>query len=582
MVLKVIWAALRPPARAAIGALLLTGLAHAQTTVSEPIRTNQTWSASGSPYIVDADVAIEAGAVLTIEPGVTVRMGVNANLVVSNGTLRAEGSAATPIVLTASSDIPGGSPSAGAWGNLSFQEGTSTATRLEWVQVNYGKGIRIQGASPTLNYVDIRNSSGAAIQMDLRSSPSGVGLQASGNAVNGISVPAGDITGNVQWNLRGIPYVVATGELSVGARPIINTVTPATVQQGDTIDAVLSGSRLAGAERVSTDAAGVTASISAGASDTSVPIRIAVTRDQPTGKVNLVVQTSAGLVRLPAVLEVIPAKPTVRVTSMTPSYLRIGASASFQMTGTYLNGASIALPQDSGIALSDLVTTETTANFKLTAAQQAPIGEKALLVTNALAPDTSATVKVSLVNGAPAISTDPGQISIAPTAQANSITLRLSSVDVIAHDLSLALDDPDIATVSPARLTIPAGSQQAAVTLSGLKVGTTMLTVTSPTLATIKFPVYVGSIADGTVIGPILSAPVDVRVFFAPNVFNGGVAVTGKPVGVQVFRAGNPYEGTATFSGRPVGVQVFSTAGAAVGEVSTYSRIVGVTVKKTQ
>ncbi|WP_426166046.1 hypothetical protein [Pseudoduganella sp. R-34] len=580
--MKVIWAALRPPARAAIGALLLTGLAHAQTTVSEPIRTNQTWSASGSPYIVDADVAIEAGAVLTIQPGVTVRMGVNANLVVSNGTLRAEGSAATPIVLTASSDIPGGSPSAGAWGNLSFQEGTSTATRLEWVQVNYGKGIRIQGASPTLNYVDIRNSSGAAIQMELRSSPSGVGLQASGNAVNGISVPAGDITGNVQWNLRGIPYVVATGELSVGARPIINTVTPATVQQGDTIDAVLSGSRLAGAERVSTDAAGVTASISAGASDTSVPIRVAVTRDQPTGKVNLAVQTSAGLVRLPEMLEVVPAKPTVRVTSMTPSYLRIGTSASFQMTGTYLNGANIALPQDSGITLSDLVTTETTANFKLTAVQQAPIGEKALLVTNALAPDTSATVKMSVFNGAPAISTDPGQISVAPNAQANSVTLRLSSVDVMAHDLSLALDDTDIATVSPARLTIPAGSQQAAVTLSGLKVGTTMLTVTSPTLATIKFPVYVGSIADGTVIGPILSAPVDVRVFFAPNVFNGGVAVTGKPVGVQVFRAGNPYEGTATFSGRPVGVQVFSTAGAAAGEISTYSRTVGVTVKKTQ
>ncbi|WP_156401325.1 hypothetical protein [Duganella sp. Root1480D1] len=582
MVLKVIWAALRPPARAAIGALLLTGLAHAQTTVSGPVRTNQTWGARGSPYMVDADVAIEAGAVLTIEPGVTVRLGANANLVVSEGALRAVGTVAAPIVLTASTDMPGGSPAAGAWGNVSFLEGTSASTRLEWVQVNYGKGILIQGASPVLNYVDIRHSSGAAVQMDLRSSPSGVGLQASGNAVNGISVPAGDISGSVQWNLRGIPYVVAAGEVSVGARPKINAVSPTTVQQGDMIDAVLSGSRLAGAESVTADAAGVTVAIIAGASDSSVPVRIAVTRDQPAGKVNLSLQTAAGLVRLPAALEVIPARPTVRVSSMTPSYLRVGTSAAFQMTGTYLNGANIALPQDSGMTLSDLVTTETTANFKLTAVQQAPLGEKALLVTNATAPDTSATVKLSVVNGAPAVSTDPAQISIAPNAQANSVTLRLSSADVIAHDLSLALDDPDIATVSPARLTIPAGAQQATVTLSGLKVGTTMLTATSPTLATIKFPVYVGSIADGTVIGPIVSAPVDVKVFFAPNVFNGGVAVTGKPVGVQVFSVSNAFEGPTTISGKPIGVHVFGTAGAAVGEISTYSKTVGVTVKKTQ
>jgi hypothetical protein len=582
LVLKVIWAACRPPVRAAIGALLLTGLAHAQTTVSGPIRTNQTWALSGSPYIVDVDVAIEAGAVLTIEPGVTVRLGANANLAVSEGALRAEGSAAAPIILTAASDIQGGSPAPGAWGHLSFTEGTSPATKLEWVQVNYGKGIRIQGASPTLNYVDVRNSSGAAIQMDLRSSPSGVGLQASGNAVNGISVPSGDITGNVQWNLRGIPYVVAAGELSVGARPVINTVTPAIVQQGDTIDAVLSGSRLAGAESVSSDAAGVAATITAGANDTSVPVRITVTRDQPIGKANLSVQTAAGLVRLAAGLEVVAAKPTVRVTSMTPSYLRTGTSAAFQITGTYLNGANIELPQGSSITLSNLVTTETTANFTLTASQQAPTGVRPLTVTNVLAPGTSATANLSVVNGAPAVSTDPYQISVTPNAQANSVKLRLSSPDVIGHDISLALDDASIASVSPSQLTIPAGSQSAEFTVTGLRIGTAMLTVTSPTLATVKFPVYVGSIADGTVVGPVMSTPVGVQVFFGPKVYDGGVVIDARPVGIQVYQAGRSFDGPVTYNSVPVGVMVFSTKDAAVGETSTYSQPVGVTVNKPQ
>lgn len=549
MVLKVIWAALRPPARAAIGALLLTGLAHAQTTVSGPIRTNQTWATSGSPYIVDADVAIEAGAVLTIEPGVTVRLGANANLVVSDGALRAEGSAATPIVLTAASDVPGGSPAPGAWGNLSFMEGTASSTRLEWVQVNYGKGIRIQGASPTLNYVDIRNSSGAAIQMDLRSSPSGVGLQASGNTVNGISLPSGDIMGNVQWNLRGIPYVVATGEVSVGQRPSINSIAPATIQQGETIDAVVTGVRLDNVETAAVDVAGVSASLGAGATATTVPVRISATMAQPTGKVTLALQTAAGLVQFPAGLEVVPFKPTVRVTSLTPSLLRRGESGSFRMDGTYLNGATVTLPANSGLTLSALQTTETQATFTLAAAVDAVSGQRVLQVANPSVPDSTATAALTIIDGAPRINTDPSPISLFPNGRNNTVTIRLSAADSIDNTIALTSSDPTIATVTPASITIPRGQVQAAVQVTGLKVGTTLLNMTSATLQPISYQIYVGSIADNTLVDPVLARPVGVVLMknFEPD----GIA-SAPPVGVVLLHHGTVPEGVVNAS--PVGV----------------------------
>lgn len=549
LVLKVIWAALRPSARAALGALLLTGLAHAQTTVSGPIRTNQTWATSGSPYIVDADVAIEAGAVLTIEPGVTVRLGTNANLVVSSGTLRAEGSSATPIILTASSDTPGGSPAPGAWGNLSFMEGTSPATRLEWVQVSYGKGIRIQGASPTLNYVDVRNSGGAAVQMDLRSSPSGVGLQASGNAVNGISVPSGDITGNVQWNLRGIPYVVATGEVSVGQRPSISSIAPATIQQGETIDAVVTGVRLDSADNATVDAAGVSTTLRPGATTTIVPVRITATMEQPTGKVTLALQTAAGLVKFPAGLEVLPFKPTVRVTSLTPSILRRGESGSFRMDGTYLDGSTVTLPANSGLVLSGLQTTETQATFTLAAAADAVSGQRTLQVANPSVPDSTATAALTVIDGAPRIDTDPSPISLFPNGRNNTVTIRLSAADSIDNTVALSSSDPTIATVTPASITIPRGQLQATVQVSGLKVGTALLNMTSATLQPISYQIYVGSVANNTLVDPVLARPVGVVLSsgFAPD----SVAIA-PPVGIVLLHHGTVPGGVVNAS--PVGV----------------------------
>src|SRR5438552_9016998 len=83
----------------------------ASTTVPGGIVANQTWTAAGSPYLVQGDVTIPAGGQLTIEPGKIVQMastdaqvaGCDASRVeiTVKGTLNINGSGAAPVTLEA-------------------------------------------------------------------------------------------------------------------------------------------------------------------------------------------------------------------------------------------------------------------------------------------------------------------------------------------------------------------------------------------------------------------------------------------------------------------------------------------------
>ncbi len=67
-------------------ALVLAG--NAQTNVSGTIASNTTWTTTGSPYTVTAQLTINAGVTLTIDPGVQVLM--NSTSIQVNGTLDAD------------------------------------------------------------------------------------------------------------------------------------------------------------------------------------------------------------------------------------------------------------------------------------------------------------------------------------------------------------------------------------------------------------------------------------------------------------------------------------------------------------
>jgi hypothetical protein len=88
-------------------------------TVSSNITTNTTWSA-GQTVLLQGQIYVTSGAVLTIQPGVVVRGSssvAGSGLFITTGSkLMAVGTASNPIVFT--SDQPAGSRTQGDWGGL--------------------------------------------------------------------------------------------------------------------------------------------------------------------------------------------------------------------------------------------------------------------------------------------------------------------------------------------------------------------------------------------------------------------------------------------------------------------------------
>lgn len=80
---------------------------------SGTIAEDTTWRASDGPYVLTGTVNINSGVTLTIEPGTSVDLGRNVDLIVKNGgRLLAEGTAVQPIQFTRS---PGATA---RWGDI--------------------------------------------------------------------------------------------------------------------------------------------------------------------------------------------------------------------------------------------------------------------------------------------------------------------------------------------------------------------------------------------------------------------------------------------------------------------------------
>ncbi len=187
--------------------LFFTSSAFALTQVSGAIAVNTHWTSANSPYLLSGDVVIQNGAILTIDPDVTVYMGANASLNLQAGSIQALGTLTNPISVLSDNSRLAQNTAPGDWKQWIFNAGTVN-TRLEHVLFQHGSGLAIKGSAPVFNFLTINNHQGAAISIDLAASPSGVGNQATGNTINGITVPAGDINGSVNWGLRGIPNVI--------------------------------------------------------------------------------------------------------------------------------------------------------------------------------------------------------------------------------------------------------------------------------------------------------------------------------------------------------------------------------------
>ena len=71
------------------------------TAVAGPIATNVTWTAAGGPYVIAADLNVNAGGTINIEAGTTVYLGNGVDIIVATGgRILAEGTEVNPIRFT--------------------------------------------------------------------------------------------------------------------------------------------------------------------------------------------------------------------------------------------------------------------------------------------------------------------------------------------------------------------------------------------------------------------------------------------------------------------------------------------------
>lgn len=475
----------------AVAWLLLGALAaNAQTAVSGDITASTHWTVAGGPYLLSGNVAIRSGAVLVIDAGTEIDMAPNAGLTVEAGSIKASGTADQPITVRSANDREGtGAP--GDFQPWTFASG-ATDTRLDHVLFEHGSGLVVQGAAPVFNYLDIRNNRGAAISIDLASSPTGVGNQASGNGLNGIAVPAGDIAGNVTWGLLGIPYVVQSGTVSVGRSPQVTAVSPRTIERGQTLTLAVDGVRLDGLARASFDRKGLTVTPFGGSSSTRVNLQVKAAADAELGPAALGLLVDAGQLDVPAAIAV--TQPLPVISAIAPDTVMAGAGATeIVVTGRNFDSQSEVLVNSAAIASQFVSSTEMHATLP---AQSAAASWPLQVRT----PDAGAAGQYVLSNNVtltvqmpvpPKLSIEPTPIAMPPDGKPHQITLRLSKADFRDHTIDLSVSDVTKATVAPASLVIAAGQSSGVITVTPLAQGSVTLRADSATLGSSSVPMFI-------------------------------------------------------------------------------------------
>lgn len=90
------------------------------------------WRAQDGPILISEDVIVGAGASLTIEPGVTIKLSNGTNLRIEGGKVEAVGSASLPILFTSTAS----QPQAGDWGGIIVNKNGTLI--LSQVDLRYG------------------------------------------------------------------------------------------------------------------------------------------------------------------------------------------------------------------------------------------------------------------------------------------------------------------------------------------------------------------------------------------------------------------------------------------------------------
>ena len=456
--------------------LMLLSPAWGQTTLSGTISSNAVLRPAQSPYLVQGDVVLDADATLTIEPGVTLRMAPGASFVLKKGALQAVGTPDKPILITSAATTP----APGDWRQWRMTAGTRSAqTLLDHVTIEYGSGVVIENAAPSINNTAFNHHSGPAIGIDLASSPAGKGNSAKGNSLNAITVPSGTIRSQVIWGMVGIPYLVQQGLIQIGQAPL--SIEPARLRLSPGVVAMLrvSLNAPAPAQGVVVD---ITSSVPSVASAVS---RVTVAPGQTSADLEVqastlgatritashatlgLAETQIEVVNLPS-LGLVPGSPTVGVNRPYPMTVSLPAPAP-------VGGVNVQLGNSDANVLSVPSSVLVPAGQQGASFEVMGLADGSSRLTAQAEGHASALATVSVRGKALVL---PASVIVAPGAQA-SVTIETTEPAPSAGlAVSLALEQAGLAQV-PASVQIPSGQSKAAFTVAGQSLGTTRITATA-------------------------------------------------------------------------------------------------------
>lgn len=180
-------------------------------TVSSNITENTTWE-TGKTYILDSRIAVEAGATLTIQPGVVVKgaagSGANATalLIARNAKIMAEGTESSPIIFTSVADkiepgqieSPNLEPTLnGLWGGVIVLGNAKISAKgnVESFQI---EGIPTSDQNGLYGGSDDADNSGVIKYVSIRHGGANIG---EGNEINGLTlggVGSGTVIENIE------------------------------------------------------------------------------------------------------------------------------------------------------------------------------------------------------------------------------------------------------------------------------------------------------------------------------------------------------------------------------------------------
>ncbi|QDG49477.1 DUF4215 domain-containing protein [Persicimonas caeni] len=158
---------------AVAGLTLVSASASAQTTIPGGNLGNQTWTQSNSPYIIQGDATVQAGATLTIEAGVEVRFSTSDNLGSGRDTSRPELTVAGSIDVNGTANSPvvfrsNVGSNAGSWYGIILTS-TTTSASFDHARVEHGvDGLTTDapGTTFTANHLILQNNSSDGLVID--------------------------------------------------------------------------------------------------------------------------------------------------------------------------------------------------------------------------------------------------------------------------------------------------------------------------------------------------------------------------------------------------------------------------------